>query len=148
MAEIFFYHLERQNLKGILPTLLEKCLEKNWRACVEVGEGEDLAALDTHLWTYRDDSFLPHGKMGDAHEAEQPIMLTHDETNPNQADVRLFVGRAAPRQFEGYERLIYVFDGTDPEALTEARQQWKKLKADHDLTYWQQTANGGWRKQG
>ena len=61
MTEICFYHLERQPLERVLPQLLEKSLERGWRVVVQAASEERVEALDAHLWTYRDDSFLPHG---------------------------------------------------------------------------------------
>ena len=34
MTEVLFYHLQRQPLEAVLPTLLEKSLERGWRALV------------------------------------------------------------------------------------------------------------------
>lgn len=59
--EILFYHLERQSLESALPLLVEKSLERGWRVVVRAGSAERLDAIDTALWTYREDSFLPHG---------------------------------------------------------------------------------------
>ena len=60
MAEIHFYHLQRQPLEAVLPTLIEKSLGRGWRAVVQATSAERLSALDDHLWTFSDDSFLAH----------------------------------------------------------------------------------------
>ena len=57
-TEYWFYHLEASTLEGVLPGLLEKTLEKGWRALVKMPE-DKLAELDNFLWTFRDDAFLP-----------------------------------------------------------------------------------------
>ena len=49
MTEILFYHLQRQPLEQVLLELLEKCLERNWRAVVHVGSEARRDALDSHL---------------------------------------------------------------------------------------------------
>ena len=61
MTEILFYHLQGQKLEGVLPGLLEKSLERGWKVIVQGASEERIEALDAHLWTYRDDGFLPHG---------------------------------------------------------------------------------------
>ncbi|WP_404404340.1 DNA polymerase III subunit chi [Pelagibacterium halotolerans] len=148
MTELLFYHLEARPLETVLPALLEKTLQRGWRAVVEVGSTERLEALDAALWTYADDSFLPHGVAnGSEKDSLQPILLTHEETNPNGANVRFFVDRATPRPTEGYERFVYMFNGHDPDAIAEARTVWRGLKERYDLTYWQQEANGRWVKK-
>ena len=147
MPDILFYHLEPRPLEVVLPQLLEKTLERGWRAVVEVGSAERAEALDAHLWTFRDDSFLPHGMAGDDVEAHQPIVLTTGSDNPNGAACRFFVDRAVPRSVEGYERIVYMFSGHDPDAVAEARLAWRALKDSNMLTYWQQEPDGRWVKK-
>ena len=76
MAELLFYHLERSTLDAVLPQLLEKTLARGWKAVVRAGSDERVQALDAHLWTYRDDAFLPHGIEGGQHDCDQPVVLT------------------------------------------------------------------------
>lgn len=147
MAEVLFYHLEVRPLEAVLPQLLEKTLERGWRAVVEIGSTERAEALDAHLWTYRDDAFLPHGRAGEDNEARQPVVLTTDGANPNAATVRFFVDRAVPAGIEGYERIVYLFSGHDPDAIAEARIAWKALQAGNSVTYWQQEPSGRWVKK-
>lgn len=144
MTEVLFYHLHNQTLEAILPGLLEKTLERGWRAVVQAGSADRVAALDAHLWTYRDESFLPHGTEG----TDQPILLTVAESNDNGAEVRFFVDGVPAGSVEGYRRAVVVFDGNDPTALAEARRAWTALKAaGHETTYWQQSSAGRWEKR-
>lgn len=76
MTEVLFYHLENQPLERVIPVLLEKTLERGWRAVVETSSRERAEALDTALWTYRDESFLPHGVAGGPTDALQPVLIT------------------------------------------------------------------------
>ena len=100
------------------------------------------------LWTYRDDSFLPHG-LADGETVEaQPIVLAVGEGNPNAAEVRFFVDGAAPSDLEPYQRVVILFDGNDKDAVESARVWWKQTREDgHDATYWQQAPNGKWDKK-
>ena len=76
MAEVWFYHLEQTSLEQALPELLEKVLARGWKGQVRLRDAARVEALDQHLWTWRDDSFLPHGPAGEPHAARQPILLT------------------------------------------------------------------------
>lgn len=147
MAEVLFYHLEVRPLESVLPQLLEKTLERGWRAVVEAGSRERADSLDALLWTFRDDAFLPHGLAGEQSDALQPILLTTDDTNPNGATVRFFVDRAVPQSTEGYNRIVYMFSGLDPDAVSEARLAWRALREGNDVTYWQQENDGRWIKK-
>lgn len=131
-----------------MPVLLEKTLERGWRAVVEVGSRERAEAIDAHLWTYRDDSFLAHGLAGDDRDALQPILITTGQDNPNGAAVRFFTDRAVPKTGQGYERLVYLFSDHDPDAVAEARLAFRALRDEgNDVTYWQQDASGRWMKK-
>jgi DNA polymerase-3 subunit chi len=149
LTEVFFYHLQRQPLEAVLPTLLQKSLERGWRALVQGTSAERLAALDDHLWTFSDDSFLPHGTDREANAADQPVLLTLGEGNPNGASILLLVeGAAMPADPSAYQRIALLFDGADPDALAGARSQWQAAKAaGHEVTYWQQDARGRWERK-
>jgi DNA polymerase-3 subunit chi len=146
LTEALFYHLDGQPLERILPVLLQKSVERGWRVVVEAGTPERLAALDSHLWTYDDAAFLPHGTAADGHPELQPVYLAAGPETPNDATVRFLVDRAPPPDDpERYQRLVLVFDGTDEAALTDARAAWKVLKERGlDVTYWQQDGEGRW----
>jgi DNA polymerase-3 subunit chi len=146
--EVLFYHLEHQPLDRVLPGLLERTLERGWRAVVQAGSAERLEALDTTLWTYRDDSFLPHGTLRDGPGAEQPVFLTTGAENPNGASVRFLVDGADLERFDGYHRVVYLFDGADGEAVERARAAWRRARAEGcAVTYWQQAPSGRWEKK-
>lgn len=147
MPDVLFYHLEQRPLEAVIPQLLEKTIERGWRAVIEVGSTERAEALDAHLWTYRDDSFLAHDLAGEPTDALQPILLTTATDNPNGAVVRFFVDRAVPQTAEGYQRIVYLFSGHDPDAVSEARLAWKALLPGNTLTYWQQEPDGRWVKK-
>ena len=148
MTDVLFYHLETQPLERVLPVLLEKSLERGWKAVVETSSRARAEAIDAMLWTFRDDSFLPHGIAGEPSDPDQPVLIATDDGNPNAANVRFFVDRAVPQTAEGYERVVYMFSGHDPDAVTEARTAWKALGAGNTLTYWQQDEAGRWVKRG
>ena len=148
MTEVLFYHLQNQPLERLLPELLEKCLERKWRAVVQLGSEERRDAIDAHLWTYRDDGFLPHGTVKDGHAAEQPVWITATDDNPNAANVRFLADGAEAANYADYQRIVVLFDGNDPDAVDRARTSWTAAKtAGHDATYWQQSERGRWEKR-
>ena len=147
MTEILFYHLVGQRLEQALPQLLEKSLERGWNAVVRAGSEERLAALDEALWTYSEQSFLPHGREEEGEPEHQPILLTTKDTRINEPGVIFLVDRAKlPAEYD-VARVVLMFDGDDPEALDEARAAWKTVKGlGHPATYWQQEG-GRWVKK-
>lgn len=149
MTDVLFYHLQRQPLEAVLPTLLEKSIERGWRALVRATTPERIAALDDVLWTFSDESFLAHGTDRDPNPADQPVLLTLEEANPNGASILFLVeGASIPADLAALERLALLFDGNDPNALVLARQQWQAVRAAGlDATYWQQADGGRWERK-
>lgn len=148
MSEFWFYHLERSELERALPPLLEKCVQRGWRALVRGGNPERLDALDASLWTYRDESFLPHARDGAGDPARQPILLTTQAGNANGAQVLFLIDGAEAGDVGAFERACLVFDGRDEAALESARSRWKQAKeAQLDASYWRESAAGKWEKQ-
>lgn len=147
-TEVLFYHLERQTLEKVLPGLVERTLERGWRAVIQAGSTERLASIDTLLWTYKEDSFLAHGTRAEGHAEHQPVFLTTGDENPNGAGVRFLIDGASASDVKGYTRVVCIFDGHDPAAVEGARSQWKAAVAQGAaVTYWQQTEAGRWEKK-
>jgi DNA polymerase-3 subunit chi len=131
-----------------LPPLLDKSVERGWRVAVQMKETARRDLLDAHLWTFREDSFLPHGTDDSNLAQSQPVLLTVSSENANAATVRFVIDGAEPPSVDAYERVVFMFDGYDQEQVEGARTQWKKLKGEgHSLTYWQQTPEGRWEKK-
>ncbi len=149
MTEVLFYHLQGMTLEGVLPPLIEKSIGRGWRVTVQAASEERADSLDGHLWTYRDDSFLPHGTWRERDAADQPVIIAIDERNPNGSHVRFLVDRAdLPADAESYERIVLVFNGEDEEAVAAARSAWSNCKARGlDATYWQPDDRGRWQRR-
>jgi DNA polymerase-3 subunit chi len=149
VTEVLFYHLEGQPLERVLPSLLERSLERGWRVAVQSSAEERVEALDAQLWTYRDDGFLPHGTHREPTAADQPILITVNDDNPSGAVVRFLIdGAPMPTDAQAYQRIVLIFDGTDDEAVAVARTRWSEAKsAGFDVTYWQADAGGRWVKK-
>jgi len=91
MAEFRFYHLERRRLDQALPDILEDALGHKLRAVVQAPSSERVEALNEQLWTFSDESFLPHGAARDGEAEAQPVYLTDGAENPNGAKLRVLL---------------------------------------------------------
>jgi DNA polymerase III subunit chi len=146
-VEHWFYHLSRTSVLDAVAPILEKCLAKPWRVELVSPLAERLDALDSHLWTFRDDAWLPHGKAGTSHDRSQPILLAPEPTGANQPEALVLLDGAEPGSRDTIHRVMVVFDGRDEAALARARAQWRAFQAEgHALAYWQQE-DGGWTRK-
>ena len=149
MTEVLFYHLERQPLERVLPQLIGKTLDRGWRAVIQAGSEERVEALSAALWVTGEESFLPHGTARDGSADLQPVWITESDDNPNAANVRFLVDGARAGNVTVFERVVFLFDGRDAEAVQNARDAWKDfLREGHTVTYWREDAQGRWQKQG
>jgi len=147
-TEVYFYHLEHRTLDQVLPGLLERSLARGWRAVVQASSKERVEALNTLLWTYREDSFLPHGTASDGTPTAQSIYLTDEEDNPNAAAVRFLVDGAVLADASPYTRVVHLLDGRDPDAVAQARGVWTTAKEQgYAVSYWQQDDEGRWQQK-
>ncbi len=151
MTEALFYHLERRALEEVLPSLVEKSRARGWKALIRADSADRADAIDTLLWTYDDQSFLPHAQQGDGEAARQPVLITVEEGNANAAEIVFYVGGTQPADWSGLNalsRIVLLFDGRDQAALDTARAAWKEAKAaGHDVTYWKESPSGKFEKQ-
>jgi DNA polymerase-3 subunit chi len=147
MMDIGFYHCTRAPALEVAVKLAAKAHAQGLRLLV-LGERPGLEALDTALWTYHADSFLPHGLAGGPHDADQPVLLAETAERTNSATLLLSLQAGVPAALDGFDRVLNLFDDGSP-AHERARADWKALAARDGLTrsYWQQTERGGWERK-
>ncbi|MET4103158.1 DNA polymerase-3 subunit chi [Roseovarius sp. MBR-78] len=149
MGAAYFYHLTRRPLEVTLPQLLDKALAAGWRVAVRGVDAARMDRLDAQLWLGPEDGFLPHGRAGGPHDADQPVLLTTDTASPNGAACVMAVDGAevTPEEVQALERACILFDGSDEVALARARAQWKALTgAGCAAQYWSEET-GKWQKK-
>ena len=147
MSRIDFYHLQKQTLEEVLPKLLMKSCSSGKKVVVKIGTEERLEQMNSYLWTFQDESFLPHGSKKDGFAEQQPIWLTLQDDNPNAAEFLFLIdgAQAIPDKTANYERIFNIFDGN---AEDKARKLWKEYKtAGFDVFYWQQDNSGKWQQK-
>ena len=150
MSRIDFYHLQKQSLDEVLPKLLLKAYSACKRCVVKIGREEMVEAVNSRLWTFQDESFLPHGSKKDGFAEQQPIWLTSQSDNPNHAEFLFLVDGAecSIDELSGFERVFNIFDGNSEPAVEQARRLWKEYKSgDCEVMYWQQNNSGKWEQK-
>jgi len=148
MTDVRFYHMRTKRLEQALPEILAKALERGRRAVVKASSAERISALDAALWTHDPASFLPHGSSRDGHESLQPVWLTLEDENPNNADMLVLTDGAESQTIKDFALCCELFDGNDDEAVEAARARWKIYKEQgHSVTYFQQDDAGKWEQK-
>lgn len=149
MGQVYFYHVTQNPLLNTLATLLDKSLQAGWRVAVRGMDPGYLEHVDQALWQNPRDGFLPHGQVGGAHDADQPVLLTTGKEMPNGARcvISLEGAEISVEEIAASDRACILFDGTDNEAVDRARAQWKSLTAGGaKAVYWSEET-GSWIKK-
>lgn len=148
MPQVRFYHLQKQTLDQALPLILQKALGQEKRVLVKMATDKSITAMSKILWTFRPESFLAHGAAKDEFAADQPILLTTEDDNLNDAGILILTEGATCDDLDAYDLCCEMFDGRDDAAVQAARQRWKSYKdKGYDLTYWMQDDQGRWNEK-
>ena len=146
-TDFWFYHLEASTLEGVVPGLLEKTLQKGWRALVKLPETK-LAQMDDHLWTFREDAFLPHGRDDEPQAELQPILLSATRESAEGFDAVFLIDGADIADMASAERVMVMINGRSQDDIKRERNRWKTLKGEGaNLAYYQQDDRGRWAKK-
>lgn len=148
MARLDFYHLTRWPLEQALPRILTRAYQSGARVVVLSASMDRVRGLNSLLWTFDANSWLPHGCRDDGFEADQPIWLTDREERPNGANIAVLTEGMTIADPAAWSRVLDLFNGRDDDAVSAARQRWRHGREHgHELHYWQQTERGGWSEQ-
>lgn len=148
MADIRFYHMEQTTLDRALPMILTKAYGSGQKILIRVPDKKEANRLNDLLWTFKDDSFLPHGLASDDRASQHPILITTEQDNVNDAGILILTHGCTHDDVGSFNMVCEMLDGRVQSQIADARTRWKSYKeANHDLTYWQQDDNGKWGKK-
>jgi DNA polymerase-3 subunit chi len=145
--EYLFYHHEASTIESTLPQFLEKCIIKNWRALIKT-RVDHLVELEEFLWTFKANSFLPHGRDDQPRVQHHPIVLSSSAKTADSFQVVFLLAGSEIKKLNDVERCIIFIDGRSEKSTIYERSRWKKLKAEGEkLNYYKQNSNGEWIKK-
>ncbi len=106
--------------------LLEKAYKRGHRVFVYCGSKENAETLDELLWTYKDDSFIPHNLQGEGPEPPPVIQIGYGEEPRGFNDILLNLAPSIPPYFSRFRRIIEIVAGNDTA---------KEISRDHYREY-------------
>jgi|SRR5579885_171017 DNA polymerase-3 subunit chi len=129
--KIDFYVLDTQSGQQSLffaCQLIEKIhTEQHRRIYVNMNSREEAERFDALLWTYRDDSFLPHDIYRQDNPNPPPIQIGHHEAPDGSREVLLNLSRDFPLFHENFEHVIEIVF-SDPLVQQLARERYKQYR--------------------
>lgn len=127
MTQIDFYILDDQ-ARGdrfqLACRIAEKARLAGHRVLLHTLSDEEISHLDRLLWTYWDQRFIPHGRLGRDDPALNPILIGDGADALDEHDVLINLAGALPTFFSRFERLVECVD-RDPAVRQAGRERFR-----------------------
>jgi DNA polymerase-3 subunit chi len=145
-VQVDFYHLTLAPVERVLPRIAERVLGEQGRLLIVSADDGLTDRLDTHLWNFRPESFLPHGRTGKPGEAEQPVLIAPDCNALNSARNIALADGIWRDEALCFDRAFLLF-GED--RIADARTVWRDLskREDTECRFWKQDEAGKWSRE-
>ena len=130
MPRIDFYVLpdQRDNGRALLACrLADKAYNLGHTVYLLAASEAQAAALDDLLWTFRQDSFIPHERYPLAGEESSPVLV--GAVLPAEFDAQVLINFTdrLPEGFERFERVVELVD-SHPEVLAKSRERFRQYR--------------------
>jgi len=112
MSRVDFYILpddSRNRLQLFACRLAEKAWQQGHRILIHTDSAGDSQQLDDLLWTFRDGSFIPHAQQGSGDDADQPIMISHQDMDPGSFQLLINLSSTTPDN-DRFERIAEILN--------------------------------------
>jgi DNA polymerase-3 subunit chi len=130
MPRIDFYILEDTNPTArlrLVCRLIEKAHKNRHRVYVHTGASALALQLDELLWTYREDSFLPHNLYGEGPEPAPPIQIGFDAIPEKQRDILINLSVDIPDFFPQFQRVLEIISAA-PDVQAAGREHYRRYR--------------------
>ena len=127
---IDFYVLSeaRENSRALLACrLVDKAYRLGHTVYIVTSSEAQAAVLDDLLWTFRQDSFVPHERYPLASAEGSPVLIGITSPAEVSAQVLINVTDALSDGFERYERVVELVDA-HPDVLAKSRERFKQYR--------------------
>jgi len=127
MTRVDFYILSEKaqdNRYQFTCRLVEKIYHQGRRIYIHTASEEEAQHLDRLLWTFRQGSFVPHGRLPDAAPDMTPILIGNDGNPGDEQDVLINLGHEPPSFFSRFERVAEPIDN-DPANRQSGRDKFR-----------------------
>lgn len=129
MPQVEFFEVRGPHWQAALCARLEEVLEGGQRVYL-LADGEAAArAFDDLLWTFRDESFVPHTLWQGEAEIDEPVAVGWREGNPNRADCLVLARVTAPERLDGFARVLDLAPVDLPELRDQARDRFREFQS-------------------
>ena len=139
LEKAFFYNATRREILNDIAILTEKLYKKNNHILLYCADQETVDTLDEYLWSYREDSFIPHSKKNNEKKLFYPILITNEILNEHEHNILLVLNGVLIKETDWtkFNKVYYFFDEQNLEEKENARSMWKSFSSlEIDCRYW------------
>ena len=123
--EINFYQSD-ETLHKIIATICLKLINDDKKIVIYNQSQEIINYLDDSLWQFPKLKFIPHATYQDNNKEKQPIYITNNQENPNQASHLILINQIADLNFiQNFQKTFYFFNSNDINLAKENWQNWQ-----------------------
>ena len=105
--------------------LVEKALSLGHRIQVRTQSEAQSRSLDEMLWTYAQDSFIPHSC--DTRDELSPVCISHNELSKTHTDLLINLAQDIAQGIEAFSRISEIVSG-DPIQRESARVRFREYR--------------------
>lgn len=122
-----FYLLASENSEACWPLacrLVEKAYLRGHRLYIHCQNQQQAELLDELLWTFKDDSFIPHNLQGEGPEPPPPIQIGYANEPRGFEDILLNLADEVPSFYQKFQRVMELVVN-NPSAKDKSREHYR-----------------------
>ena len=131
LEKAFFYKSSHRDVVRDIAWLTESIFKKNNRIVIFCTDQETAEVVDDFIWSYRDDSFIPHSIKKHRETSLDPILVTTDLDGSYEHNVLLALNGVLIKEkdWQRFAKVYYFFDDQDSREKENARAMWKSFSS-------------------
>ena len=134
--QVFFHYFEKTSGRDLLVYIC-RLVEKGYKQgskpiYIHFDSENEAKEFDSLLWTFRQESFIPHTILGHPEEEKTPVIIGWDTNQIETAEALINVSQGTPRASKSTSK-IHEIVGSDENKKNKAREKWKAYKANGSI---------------
>ena len=134
--QVFFHYFEKTSGRDLLVYIC-RLVEKGYKQgskpiYIHFDSENEAKEFDSLLWTFRQESFIPHTILGNPEQEKTPVIIGWDTNQIETAEALINVSQDIPRASKSTSK-IHEIVGNDENKKNKAREKWKAYKANGSI---------------
>lgn len=134
--QVFFHYFEKTSGRDLLVYIC-RLVEKGYKQgskpiYIHFDSENEAKEFDSLLWTFRQESFIPHTLLGHPEQEKTPVIIGWDTNQIETAEALINVSQGIPRASTSTSK-IHEIVGSDENKKNKAREKWKAYKANGSI---------------